>query len=200
VPKKGYPDLLQALAQLPPELDWRFRHIGGGPELPALQQLADDLKIADRITWQGALPQTDVLAAYRAADLFVLASRITEDGDRDGLPNVLMEAQSQAVAVIATDISGVPELIRHGETGWLVPSRNPAALAEAIAVLLRDTARRQALAEAGFARIRRDFTMQTGIADLERRFARDLTSGDLISGDLATADSRSSNRPGGRAQ
>lgn len=195
VPKKGYPDLLQALAQLPPELDWRFRHIGGGPELPALQQLADDLKIADRITWQGALPQTDVLAAYRAADLFVLASRITEDGDRDGLPNVLMEAQSQAVAVIATDISGVPELIQHDETGWLVPSRNPAALAEAIAVLLRDPARRQALAEAGFARVRRDFTMQNGIADLERRFALN-----LISGDLASADSRSSGRPGGVAQ
>ena len=188
VPKKGYPDLLQALARLPREIDWRFRHIGGGPELPALKQLADDLQISDRITWQGALPQTDVLAAYRAADLFVLASRVTEDGDRDGLPNVLMEAQSQAVAVIATDISGVPELIRHGETGWLVPSRNPAALAEAITRLLGDHARRQLLAEAGFARVRRDFTMRTGIADLERRFARD----------LAAMDSRSNSPSSGR--
>ena len=174
VPKKGYPDLLEALAQLPSAIDWRFRHIGGGPELPGLKQQAETLKIADRITWQGALPQDQVLQAYREADLFVLASRITADGDRDGLPNVLMEAQSQGIAVLASDISGVPELIRHGETGWLVPSENPAALAEAMAVLLQDHPRRQQLAAAGFARVRRDFTMQTGIADLARRFSEDL--------------------------
>jgi glycosyltransferase involved in cell wall biosynthesis len=174
VPKKGYPDLLRALALLPRDLDWRFRHIGGGPELPGLKQLAEELGLGDRITWQGALPQDQVLAAYRAADLFVLASRITADGDRDGLPNVLMEAQSQGLAVIASDISGVPELVRHGETGWLVPSENPTALAEAIATLARDPARRQALAQAGFARVRRDFTMQAGIIDLVQRFRRDL--------------------------
>jgi len=173
VPKKGYPDLLQALARLK-DLDWHFRHIGGGPELPALKQLAEQLGIAGRITWQGALPQDRVLAAYRAADLFVLASRITEDGDRDGLPNVLMEAQSQAVAVLATDLSGVPELIRHGETGWLVPSQDPAALAAALRMLLLDPAKRHALATAGFERVRRDFAMQAGIADLAARFRRDL--------------------------
>jgi glycosyltransferase involved in cell wall biosynthesis len=174
VPKKGYPDLLQALSLLPPEIDWRFRHIGGGPELEMLKQMANQLGIAARISWQGALPQDQVLAAYRDADLFVLASRITEDGDRDGLPNVLMEAQSQAVAVIATDISGVPELIRHGETGWLVPTQDPVALAAAMADLLTDPTRRAALAQAGFDRVRRDFTMQTGIADLMARFTRDL--------------------------
>ncbi|HWU01049.1 MAG TPA: glycosyltransferase [Terriglobales bacterium] len=174
VPKKGYPDLLQALARLPEDLDWRFRHIGGGPELPGVKQLAEQLGLAGRITWQGALPQDQVLAAYRDADLFVLASRITADGDRDGLPNVLMEAQSQALAVIASDISGVPELVCHGETGWLVPSENPAALAEAIELLLRDPVRRQALAQAGFARVHHDFTMQAGIADLVSRFRRDL--------------------------
>jgi glycosyltransferase involved in cell wall biosynthesis len=174
VPKKGYPDLLLALSQLPAAIDWRFRHIGGGPELAGLKDLAGQLGIADRISWQGALPQDQVLDAYRAADLFVLASRITADGDRDGLPNVLMEAQSQCVAVIATDISGVPELIRQGETGLLVPSEDPAALAKAMADLLTDPARRQALAQAGFARVHRDFTMQVGIADLAQRFAVDL--------------------------
>lgn len=174
VPKKGYPDLLQALSLLPAGIEWRFRHIGGGPELAVLKQLATQLGIAERISWQGALPQDQVLAAYRDADLFVLASRITEDGDRDGLPNVLMEAQSQAVAVIATDISGVPELIRHRETGLLVPTRDPTALAAAMADLLTDPAQRAALAQAGFDRVRRDFTMQTGIADLAQRFRQDL--------------------------
>jgi len=174
VPKKGYPDLLQALAQLPAGIDWRFRHIGGGPELPALKQQAEALGIADRITWQGALPQEQVLAAYREADLFALASRITADGDRDGLPNVLMEAQSQGVAVLASNISGVPELIRHGETGWLAPSEDPAAFTAAMTLLLQDHVKRRQLAEAGFARVRRDFTMQTGIADLAHRFRADL--------------------------
>jgi glycosyltransferase involved in cell wall biosynthesis len=185
VPKKGYPDLLHALSQLPAGIAWRFRHIGGGPELAGLKKLAGELSIADRITWQGALPQDQVLEAYRAADLFVLASRITADGDRDGLPNVLMEAQSQAVAVIATDISGVPELIRHGETGLLVPSEDPAALAAAMAQLLTDPAYRQHLAQAGFDRVRRDFTMAVGIADLARRFAADLPP--TVAADLGQA-------------
>ena len=93
VAKKGYDLLLATLAELPAELYWRFTHIGGGELLGQLQQQARDLDIDGRIDWQGAQPQTEVLAAYRAADLFVLPSRIAADGDRDGLPNVLMEAQ-----------------------------------------------------------------------------------------------------------
>ncbi|MET1027150.1 MAG: glycosyltransferase family 4 protein [Dongiaceae bacterium] len=174
VPKKGYPDLLQALAQLPPALDWRFRHIGGGPELDALKTLAGTLGIAARIQWQGALPQEDVLQAYRDADLFVLASCIAGDGDRDGLPNVLMEAQSQCLAVIATDISGVPELIKDAETGLLVPPNDPAALSAAIAALIGDAPRRRRLAEAGFRQVHAHFAMEAGIADLARRFQPDL--------------------------
>ncbi|MDY0882026.1 glycosyltransferase [Dongia soli] len=178
VPKKGYGDLLRALARLPAALDWRFRHIGGGPELDRLKALAAELGIANRIDWRGAQPQQEVLAAYRAADLFVLASCIAENGDRDGLPNVLMEAQSQELPVIATAISGVPELIRNGETGLLVPPNDPAALADAIAELLVDPERRRSLAIAGAQRLRADFAMETGIADLARRFACDLRHDD----------------------
>jgi len=174
VPKKGYDDLLRALARLPADLDWRFHHIGGGPELDRLKSLAAELGIAERIVWRGAQPQLEVLAAYRAADLFVLASCIAEDGDRDGLPNVLMEAQSQALPVIATSVSGVPELIRDGETGLLVPPNDPVALADAIARLLADPARRRTLATAGTQRLRVHFAMETGIGDLARRFAPDL--------------------------
>ncbi|MEX0582526.1 MAG: glycosyltransferase, partial [Sneathiella sp.] len=95
VAKKGYDDLLKALAALPEDLNWRFIHIGGGPMLGDLKTLADELGIAERMDWRGALPQREVLAALQSADIFVLASRIADDGDRDGLPNVLMEAQSQ---------------------------------------------------------------------------------------------------------
>jgi glycosyltransferase involved in cell wall biosynthesis len=65
-------------------------------------------RAGERIQWRGALAQDQVIAVYRSADLFVLASRIAGDGDRDGLPNVLMEAQSQGVACVATDVSAIP--------------------------------------------------------------------------------------------
>jgi glycosyltransferase involved in cell wall biosynthesis len=170
VPKKGYGGLIAALARLPEDLDWRFRHVGGGPLKDALQAEARRLGIADRITWLGAKPQETVLAEYRSADLFVLNSRIAEDGDRDGLPNVLMEAQSQRLAVIATNLAGIPELVIDGETGALVPANDPAVLARAIARLLRDVGLRDRLAAAGCARVSSLFSMERGIIDLERRF------------------------------
>ena len=68
----------------------------------------------------------------------MLPSRLTSSGDRDGLPNVLMEAQAFAVPVLSTDVSGIPELVTHGENGWLVPEKNPQALAEALRLLLAD--------------------------------------------------------------
>lgn len=172
VPKKGYPTLLQALARLPKELDWHLTQIGGGPLDGALKAEAEALGIADRIDWLGALPQERVLAAYRAADVFVLAAQIAADGDRDGLPNVLMEAQSQRLACVATSISGIPELIRDNETGLLVPPEDPDALAAALQKLISDPSLRQQLAEAGFARVRQHFAMQAGIDDLERRFKK----------------------------
>lgn len=170
VPKKGHDDLLQALALLPSDVDWRWSHIGGGPMLPALQTLARELGIDNRIEWLGAQPQAAVLAQYRRADLFVLASRIGEDGDRDGLPNVLLEAQSQGVACISTAVSAIPELIEDGVTGLLVPQRDPQALADAIAGLARDPARRLAMAKAGMTRVRADFDLETCIQPLAARF------------------------------
>lgn len=170
VPKKGYQDLLDALAQLPSKLEWRLTHIGGGADLEALKRRAADSGIADRIDWLGARPQEDVLAAYRAADLFVLASRIAADGDRDGLPNVLMEAQSQKLACVATRVSAIPELIDHGRTGILVPPEDPAALTAALADLISDPRQRQVLGEAGELRVRGAFSLDAGIERLAAKF------------------------------
>ena len=170
VPKKGYADLLQALALLPKEADWRFHHIGGGPLLEDLKSLAETLQIAKYITWQGSAPQEQVLEAYRAADIFVLASCIAGDGDRDGLPNVLMEAQSQKLAVVATNLAGIAELVVPNETGLLVPPSAPENLSGALLRLMRDPALRTRLAEAGFQRVRRHFSLERGVDDLERRF------------------------------
>src|SRR5690606_10608374 len=92
VEKKGYDLLLAALALLPERLHWRLTHVGGGPLRAALERQAAALGLVGRIDWRGAEAQAEVLAQYRCADLFVLASRIARDGDRDGLPNVLVEA------------------------------------------------------------------------------------------------------------
>jgi glycosyltransferase involved in cell wall biosynthesis len=170
VAKKGYEDLLDALALLPPELNWRLVHIGGGSLAKDLERRADRLGLAGRIEWRGARPQADVLAAYRAADLFVLASRIAEDGDRDGLPNVLVEAQSQRLPCLATAVSAIPELIEDGRTGLLVPPGEPQALARALESLIRTPALRDRLGRAGEGRVRASFSIGRGIDVLAARF------------------------------
>jgi glycosyltransferase involved in cell wall biosynthesis len=170
VAKKGYDDLLSALALLPAGLHWRLVHIGGGALAAVLRHRADELGLAPRIDWRGALPQPEVLDAYRAADLFVLAAKVGPDGDRDGLPNVLIEAQSQRLACVATTVSGIPELIEDGATGILVLPADPPALALALESLIRDPTRRAALGRAGEQRVRTAFAMQAGIDALARRF------------------------------
>lgn len=170
VPKKGYEYLLQALAALPVELDWKFTHIGGGDELDTLQAQARQLQLEDRIDWLGSQPQLQVLALYRNSDLFVLPCQVIGDGDRDGLPNVLMEAQSQRLCCLSTNISGIPELIINGETGVLVPQRDISALTAALQNLIQNPEYRQQLAEAGFKRVTENFSVDSGIQQLLKRF------------------------------
>lgn len=177
VAKKGYGDLLDALALLPPGLAWRLTHIGGGPERRRLMRRAARLGLAERIEWRGARAQEAVLAALREADLFVLASRIAKGGDRDGLPNVLMEAQSQGLACVATDVSGIPELVLDGETGLLVPPGAPEALAGALAALIGDPARRAELGRRGQARLVAEFSHDAWIDRLAVKFGLAATVG-----------------------
>ncbi|HVH76425.1 MAG TPA: glycosyltransferase [Stellaceae bacterium] len=170
VAKKGYDDLLAALAALPPGLAWRLVHIGGGPLSELLRRQAQQLGLAGRIEWRGARPQPEVLAAYREADLFVLAARVARDGDRDGLPNVLVEAQSQGLACVATNVAGIPELIRHERNGLLAPSGDRGELARLIERLVRDPAGRARLGSAGAELVRREFDMEAGLDRLARQF------------------------------
>ncbi len=170
VAKKGYDDVLEALALLPPGLHWRFIHIGGGKLSKKLKRQAERLGLADRIEWRGAQAQDAVIAACREADLFVLASKIAEDGDRDGLPNVLMEAQTQALCCLATGVAGIPELITDGQNGALVPPADPVALAGMLEHLIRTPFERQRLGLAGAENLRRSFSFESGIDRLAWRF------------------------------
>ncbi len=170
VEKKGYDVLLRALAKLPADLHWRFEHIGGGDELTALKKLSAELGLTGRVVWRGPLAQEEVLAHYRSADLFALACRVAQDGDRDGLPNVLVEAASQRLTCVSTDVAGIPELLAHECNGLLVPPQDPAALAAAIERAARDPALRSRLGAAAEQRVRHSFDHRSSIRQLTDLF------------------------------
>jgi glycosyltransferase involved in cell wall biosynthesis len=175
VEKKGYSDLLKALSLIRDDRSWRFEHIGGGPLIERLKAQAEKLSVADRILWHGGQDRDFVFGLLRRADLFVLPSRLTPSGDRDGLPNVLMEAQAFAVPILATDVSGIPELVTHKSTGWLVPEKHPRALSAAISLLMDDPKLRLRLGRAGAAHVREKFSAEPGL-DIVARKLRASTS------------------------
>lgn len=166
VTKKGIDTLLTALAQLPETLHWHWVHIGGGPQRQQLQDLAQQLGIAGKCDFRGALSQAEVLEAYRVSDIFILPSRIDETGDRDGLPNVIVEAQSQRLPIISTNISGIPELIESGKNGILIEPDDTPALIEAIEKLARDPKLRSAMGEAGEEKVRTQFSHKETIGEI----------------------------------
>lgn len=168
VEKKGYDRLLDALAMLPDGLHWRLVHIGSGECKHALRAQAERLGLSDRIDWRGAQDQATVIEALRRADLFVLTSVVAGDGDRDGLPNVLMEAASQRLAILSTAVSAIPEFIADGVHGLLTDG-TPPAIAAALERLAADPALRLRLGEAAHARLRAEFGMTAGIDRLVRR-------------------------------
>ena len=104
-----------------------------------------------------------MIELYRSSDLFVLPCREASDGDRDGLPNVLMEAQSQGLACLSTNFSEIPELIIDGETGVLVPPAEVEPLRSALERLMRSPGERDRLGRAGYDRVRTRFESESGI-------------------------------------
>ena len=170
VEKKGTDVLLDALACLPEGLHWRLVHVGGGPLGAAMRKKAQALGIEARIQWRGALAQDELILEYRQADLFALACRIAQDGDRDGLPNVLMEAQSQGLACVATDVSAIRELIQDGINGLLAPAERAQEFAQALGRLMTDPQLRASMGEAGRQRVQSDFGMQRNIERLAQKF------------------------------
>ncbi|CAH1669191.1 MULTISPECIES: glycosyltransferase family 4 protein [unclassified Chelatococcus] len=174
VAKKGFDDLLAALAALPDGLHWQFVHIGGGELLGDLKQQAAREGIAGRVAFLGAKAQPDVITMMREADLFVLPAKEAKSGDRDGLPNVLMEAASQELAIVASDFAGIPEFLRDGREGVLVPPGRWDLLANAINLLARDPKRRALLGQAAASRLARDFSMEAGIELLAAKFRAQL--------------------------
>jgi glycosyltransferase involved in cell wall biosynthesis len=139
VPKKGLQDLAQAIAILRDEgFDVRWRLAGEGPERPYLEQLVADLDLGDRVELLGGVSTEQVRDELDAADLAVLACVVAPDGERDGIPIFLTEAMARGVPVLTTPVSGIPEIIEDGVTGFLAPPGEPVALARRIRAALDD--------------------------------------------------------------
>lgn len=172
VEKKGYDDLLAALSALPNDLNWHFTHIGGGELSDALKTEADKRGLSDKITWRGAQPREEVIVTCQQSDLFVLPSKLARTGDRDGLPNVLMEAQSMGLCCLSTKVSAIPELIIDGETGVLVEPGAPDELETALSGLIQDPKRRDTLGLAASKRVRSTFSTDPGLDRLAVKFRK----------------------------
>lgn len=182
-PKKGWDVLLAALAGV-------GRHVvltavGYGPLETTLRAQAARLGLEGRIEWTGPLDQPAVRDRYRAADLFVLAARVAPDGDQDGLPNVVVEALSQGLPVIATRVAAIPEILADGENGRLVPPEDPAALADAIETLAGEPATRRRLATGALRTVAAGWDLERGLDRL----------GTLLGAALVPVSTSSERRP-----
>lgn len=144
VEKKGFAHLIQAVASL--TLPFQLRIIGDGPERPRLLHLIEQAQLGDRVELCPSLTHTELPAAYAAAHVVIVPSVVDYTGDRDGLPNVVLEAMACGRAVVASDVGAVHSAINHEVSGWLTPPGDAAALAGAIAQLAQCPAERQRLA------------------------------------------------------
>ncbi len=183
VEKKGLDTLIEALAALPAGLHWTWTHIGGGTLVKQLMAQAKARGIAERCWFLGAQAQEQVIAAYASHEVFVLPCRIASDGDRDGLPNVLMEAGSQGLTLVSTPVSGVTELIEDGVTGCIVPPDDSGALSTMLARLAANPMERYRLGRAVSQKVFHLFDHDKAMHGLIDLFPADLRAApDAISG------------------
>lgn len=149
VPKKGFEVLIDACRLLADRgVPFSCRIIGDGPQRDALQERIRALDLGSVVRLDAGRPQPGVLRALGEAEVFALAPVVQPDGDRDGIPNVILEAMSAGLPVVSTDVSGIPEVIDDGETGILVGSDDPVALAHALQRVLADPDLRRSLGAA----------------------------------------------------
>ena len=176
VEKKGLPHLLAALDILRKRgRRVRAEIIGDGPLRTSLDRQLRDLELADSVELLGAQPHEKVRQAYQRASLFVLPCTVAENGDRDGIPNVLLEAMASGVPVISTEISGIPELIESEQDGLLLPPNDPGRLADAMERVLTSAELGERLARSARAKIEAQFSLDHGTAELLAAFQYGLT-------------------------
>jgi glycosyltransferase involved in cell wall biosynthesis len=167
VEKKGFADLVRACSALARD-GQRFRCmiVGKGQLAGELRSLVHRLELADVVELAGPLPRERLLRLYRRASVLVAPCIVGADGNRDGLPTVLIEAMALGVPVVSTDVTGIPELVVNEQTGLLVGQRDPEALASAVRRLLVDRVGAERLARAARQRVERDFDLRENAKQL----------------------------------
>lgn len=173
VPKKGIDVLLHAVARTRSECEVEI--VGDGPCRADLESLTRQLDLTERVRFRGAVDSTEVAAAYRRAAVVALPCRIDPDGDRDGMPTVLVEAMARGLPVISTDVVGLDELVTSGHDGLLVAPDDASALARAIDEVLDDPALAATMGERARDRVMAEFAPALATAALLNVFR---TAGD----------------------
>jgi glycosyltransferase involved in cell wall biosynthesis len=171
VEKKGFDVLIRACELLRVDgVRFRCLIVGKGELAHDLQTLISALDLEQYVELAGPLPREKLLELFPRAAVVAAPCVVGSDGNRDGLPTVLTEAMALKVPVVATPVTGIPELVEDGETGLIVPERDPAALATAIRLLVEDTETARRLAEAGRERVERDFDLHVNVRELRTLF------------------------------
>jgi glycosyltransferase involved in cell wall biosynthesis len=169
VEKKGFADLIEACRLLAVRgCRYSCRILGAGVLQADLRRQIERLNLSDHVTLVGPRPQAEIVKEVRSAAVLAAPCCIGKDGDRDGLPNVIQEALALGTPVISTDVTGIPEVVRHEETGLQVPQHDPPALAQALERLLQDAELRVRLATAARGLIEVEFDIRR---NTERRRA-----------------------------
>lgn len=167
VHQKGLDLGLRALAQLK-DLDWEWRIAGDGPQTDALQSLARELGIAERVAFLGWQSREDLIKWYHQANLFLFPSR------HEGMPNAVLEAMASGLPVVATRIAGNEELVVEGETGLLVQTGNVDELRDALRKMMIDSARREKMGAASRQRVEQNYTWQKAAEQYESFLKRSI--------------------------
>ena len=167
---KGQAYLIQACRKLQDKgIDFQCHFVGDGPDREALLKLAEDEGIAAKLCFHGQQKQAAIARLLQDVDVLVAPSVPTSDGRREGIPVVLIEAMSSGVPVIASNISGIPELVVDGSTGLLVPARDVLGLVEALEQYYREPALRQRLGQAGRQKVVEEFDLYKNALSLVER-------------------------------
>jgi len=166
--KKGFPYLLDACHRLKQaQVPFHCKIVGFGPLESQIQAQIATLGLDHDVTLVGKLTQDEVIEQYHQADVFVLPCLVTEDGDRDGIPNVLLEAMATGLPVVSTAISGITELVQSGKNGLLVPEKDADAIAAALTQLAHDPALRQDLGRVGSRTVHQNFTLEHNVGQVK---------------------------------
>jgi glycosyltransferase involved in cell wall biosynthesis len=172
VEKKGFEDLLRALALLQARgVAFTLRLCGEGPLHDSLVEMRDRLGLAGAVAFLGARTHEEVTAAMAEADAFVLMPHVTSDGDRDGIPNVLVEAMASGLPVATTAAGGIPELVTDGLNGRLLPEGDVVGVADALHQLAEDPVLRERLGAAARRTVEEGYDVDAAARRLDEVFA-----------------------------